>query len=424
MFFQPHTLGRLHFHGAGLHFPGTSPSPAVAFDRACLRGLSRVLAGVPVRLVLWDGTTLLVRPTTPLAELVILDRATLWRLLWNPDVWFSEAYCDGRVAIHGDLVGLLTAIARTLNRGPSTRTRLPRRRGGAVEARAIRNARSHYDVGNQFFGNWLDEQLVYTCAYFPAPDLSLDDAQRAKFEYVARKLALRPGDRVFEAGCGWGAFALYLARHHGVSVKAWNVSREQIQWARQRARDSGLADRVEFLEGDYREIHGQCDAFVAIGMLEHVGAPHYAALRAVLDRTLDPARGRGLLHFIGRNTPLPMSRWITRRIFPGSYIPSLSEVLEGVLESRVFSVVDVENLRLHYALTLQHWLDRYERIAGEVASQQGEAVARMWRIYLAQAQAGFLAGSLQLFQVTFARSEGTCMPWTRAGLYGPMDLRP
>lgn len=415
---RPHVIELLPSLGPRLTRARTWVRTATSTDQICLSILARVLAGVPVRFVLWNGMwTLAARDTPPIADIRIADRPTLLRLVWDPDLWFGEAYCTGSVEIDGDLVGLLTAIAQRVNHGPAVRTRVPRRRGGAVAARAVRNARFHYDVGNDFFARWLDERLVYTCAYFPTPDMSLDEAQQAKLEYVARKLALTPGERVFEAGCGWGALALHLAKHHGVQVTAWNVSREQLDWARARAEEEGLCGRVSFVEGDYRTISGCCDVFVSVGMLEHVGVPQYASLRALLDRCVHPDHGRGLLHFIGRNTPTPMSRWMTRRIFPGSYIPSLGEVLEGVLESPAFSVTDVENLRLHYALTLEHWLRRYQHAFDEVVRSQGPFAARMWRMYLAQAQAGFRAGSLQLFQVTFARSAANGQPWTRSRLY-------
>jgi cyclopropane-fatty-acyl-phospholipid synthase len=390
-------------------------------DSRCLDLLARGLAGVPVRLALWNGTARAAAEAAPLATIQIRDRPTLWRLLWNPDMGFGEAYATGRLLVEGDLVGVLTEISIAAAQSPPTWFRRLRGRGGAAIARATTNVRHHYDLGNDFYRRWLDGDLVYTCAYFAAPELSLEDAQRAKLELVARKLALQRGDRVIEAGCGWGALALYLARTRGVSVRAWNVSREQIEWARERARAEGLARQVEFIEGDYRTIEGSCDAFVSVGMLEHVGAAHYETLGEVIDRTLDRTHGRGLLHFIGRNAPAPMSQWITRRIFPGAYIPSLREVLSGVVEPRGWSVVDVENLRRHYALTLAHWLERFEGAAADISRERGETFTRMWRLYLAEAQAGFRAGNLQLFQVTFARHRDDGLPWTRAALYEPME---
>ena len=211
------------------------------------------------------------------------------------------------------------------------------------------NVHHHYDLGNSFYQQWLDQELVYTCAYFERPEMSLDEAQRAKLDLVCRKLQLRPGDTVVEAGCGWGALALFMARHYGVRVKAFNVSTEQLAFARDRAAREGLTDRVEFIDDDYRNVRGTYDVFVSIGMLEHVGLAHLHTLADVLGRTLRRDGGRGLLHFIGRDTPCPLNPWIRRRIFPGAYTPTLAEVTRRVLEPAGMSVVDVENLRLHYA---------------------------------------------------------------------------
>jgi len=401
------------------HDAGAAPaaSRATWVDRWCLAALERAVAGVPVRLVLWDGTALTGPPAAPVATVRIHDRRALLALLWDADVGFGEGYTEGRLSVEGDLVGLLTELSRRLPAVSSpSAARRERRTGGRV-ARARRNVHHHYDLGNDFFRLWLDDDMVYTCAYFASPDATLEQAQQAKLDYVARKLELRPGERVFEAGCGWGALALHLARHYGVTVRAWNLSGQQIHWARERARREGLADRVEFVEDDYRRISGTCDAFVSVGMLEHVGRRYYAALGEVIDRTLDRAHGRGLLHFIGRNAPARRSGWIDRHIFPGYYLPSLREALEGVLEPRGFSVVDVENLRPHYARTLACWLERFERAAAVVTGQFGERFTRTWRLYLAGAQAGFASGQLQLFQVTFARTQLDGLRWTRDALY-------
>jgi cyclopropane-fatty-acyl-phospholipid synthase len=220
---------------------------------------------------------------------------------------------------------------------------------------------------------------------------------------------------VLEAGCGWGALALHLARRHGVRVRACNVSVEQIAWARERARREGLEQRVEFVEDDYRNLAGRYDAFVSIGMLEHVGRDHYDDLCRVIDRTLTP-EGRGLLHSIGRNRPSEFGPFVARRIFPGAYPPTLREMV-GLLEPADLSVLDVENLRLHYARTLEHWLARFEVHRDSVAARFGERFVRMWRLYLAGSIAGFRTGTLQLFQVLFARGHSNAIPWTREDLY-------
>jgi len=220
-------------------------------------------------------------------------------------------------------------------------------------------------------------------------------------------------------------------------VRAFNISREQIAYARARAQAEGLADRVEFIEDDYRNIgrdvergvrrdvwrgngHGdedRCDAFVSVGMLEHVGRAYFPALARVIDRVLAPERGRGLLHFIGRNAPQPLHPWIEQRIFPGAYPPTLAETADGVLRPAGLTILDVENLRLHYARTLDHWLARYEQAVDRVVDMFDEPFSRAWRVYLAGSTASFTTGCLQLFQVTFARERDNDVPWTREHLY-------
>ncbi len=249
------------------------------------------------------------------------------------------------------------------------------------------------------------------------PDATLEDAQLAKLDYVCRKVRLHPGDRVIEAGCGWGALAIHMAKHYGVSVRAFNISGPQLEYARGRAAREGVADRVSFVDADYRAIDEACDVFVSVGMLEHVGRTHYSELGTLLDRVLDRDHGRGLLHFIGRNRPVEFNPWITRHIFPGAHAPTLGEALPEVLEPGNFSVLDVENLRRHYALTLRHWRARYQAREDEVAREFGEYFMRTWRLYLAGAEAGFTSGDLQLFQVVFDRHADDTAPWTRRALY-------
>jgi cyclopropane-fatty-acyl-phospholipid synthase len=234
-------------------------------------------------------------------------------------------------------------------------------------------------------------------------------------DHICRKLRLQPGETVVEAGCGWGALALHMARNYGVRVKAFNISREQILYATRRAEQSGLSDQVEFIEDDYRNIRGKFDVFVSVGMLEHVGAANYAGFGKVIHRAIGDS-GRGLLHFIGRNQQGDFSRWIRKRIFPGAYAPTLREVMD-VLEPQNYSVLDVENLRMHYAKTLEHWLARFENARDQVVSAYDSWFERAWRLYLAGSIAGFRTGTLQLFQITFAGCKRGPISWTRAPLY-------
>jgi cyclopropane-fatty-acyl-phospholipid synthase len=410
--------------------PGTTratpPPPAPradaerrGFGAKVARRLLQGLGDPPITLSLPGGIDVHTGPTPAVARIVFHDLATLLSVVApDGDLHFGDAYADGRLEVEGDLVALCEAVFRAPSEGPSARLaswwRRLRRRSNSLRG-SRRNVHAHYDLGNDFYALWLDREMVYTCAYFPTPDASLEAAQTAKMEHVARKLRLRPGERVIEAGCGWGALALHLARHHGVSVRAFNVSHEQIVWARERAAREGLADRVEFVEDDYRNVAGGCDAFVSVGMLEHVGPEHYGDLARAIHRTLG-RDGRGLLHSIGRNQPTEFSAFIERRIFPGAYAPTLAEMV-ALLEPIDASVLDVENLRLHYARTLEHWLERFEAQGDVVAARFDERFRRTWRLYLASAIGGFRAGTLQLFQVVFARGRTNAIPWTRADLY-------
>jgi cyclopropane-fatty-acyl-phospholipid synthase len=387
-----------------------APVASTWIDRWVLERIQRTVRTVPIRFVLWDGVDLTPTAGPPVATIVIRNRRALFSWVWDPDLNFGEAYMSGAVEIRGDLEKLLEGIYRAL---PEAKRRpwWLWQESNDVQA-AKENVHHHYDIGNDFYRLWLDREMVYTCAYFPTPDATLEEAQIAKMDLVCRKLRLEPGERVVEAGCGWGSLALFMASRYGVRVKAFNISREQIAYARRRAKEQGLHDRVEFVEDDYRNVSGEYDVFVSVGMLEHVGLPDYSTFGRVIDRVLPP-NGRGLLHFIGRDRPAPLNAWIRKRIFPGAYPPTLREVFEHIFEPQAFSVRDVENLRLHYAKTLEHWLSRFEDSVRETTAMFDESFTRAWRLYLAGSQAAFATGSMQLFQVVFARGTSNAVPWTR-----------
>ena len=395
-----------------------SPARVTRLDR-WLAGLVQRTAGhAGVRVELWDGTWRKDAPQQPVGDLVIRNRRTLFGLALQPDLWFGEAYMAGTLNIRGPLLRVVEALSRASLCDPSLRQRIATvlMRGNTLHG-SRQNVHHHYDLGNEFYQLWLDRELVYTCAYFPDPDAPLDEAQRAKLDLVCRKLRLRPGESVIEAGCGWGALAIHMARHYGVRVKAFNVSREQLTYARDRAAREGLASRVEFIDDDYRNVSGRFDAFVSVGMLEHVGRRNFATLGEVLRRTVRRDGGRGLLHFIGRDVPRPVNAWIRRRIFPGGYTPTLAEVTAHVLSPAGMSVIDVENLRLHYARTLAFWSTRFEAAKERVRSTYGDEFQRAWELYLAGSQAAFSTGWLQLFQVVFTPRESDPPSWTRSDPY-------
>jgi cyclopropane-fatty-acyl-phospholipid synthase len=401
----------------------SSPGWLPRLENKLLHWLLVAVGNPPLGVRLWNEPALTTPDSVKLPRVEIRDRGTLWKLAIDPLFQFGEAYADGRLEVDGDFTELLMTVFRCwydqVGRRPVV-TRLveachlPHRNtlGGSRD-----NVHHHYDLGNDFYRLWLDREMSYTCAYFARPTCTLEEAQIAKMHHVCRKLRLRNGETVVEAGCGWGALALFMARHYGISVKACNISREQIAYARGRAAQEGLAGRVEFIQDDWRNLRGRYDAFVSIGMLEHVGLDNYWLLGKTIRRCLSPG-GRGLIHTIGQTQRRPMNPWIERRIFPGAYPPTLAQIME-VLAPQNFAVLDVENLRPHYAETLRHWRDRFESRRETVRTMFDERFVRMWRLYLCGSLAAFATGGLQLFQVLFADPANDRLPWTRADMYEP-----
>ena len=388
------------------------------YERYLLRRVLDAMGSPRFAVALWDGFKVSPKDAAPVATVNVHSRSALNQLLRQGDMGFGDAFSNGGISVEGDLVAMLvaaftvpepTGIAAVVK---SLQQRKPRAntKDGSRE-----NIHHHYDIGNDFYRLWLDKEMQYTCAYFPEDELTIEAAQQAKMDHVCRKLQLRPGDRVAEAGCGWGGLARHMALNYGAKVSSWNVSAEQVQYATDRAKAEGYDDRVTYVLDDYRNITGEYDAFVSVGMLEHVGLDNYTELGSVVDRCLTQ-NGRALVHTIGRNRPRLMNAWIEKRIFPGAYPPTLKEMME-IFEPNRFSVLDVENLRLHYAKTLAHWLARYDASDEQVQREFGEDFARAWRLYLAGSQAAFLAGGLQLFQVVFTRERNNELAATRRHLY-------
>lgn len=398
------------------------------FDRWLACAFLHAIGDPPLRVILWDGKDISPSSAIHTVGMVIRDRSALWRLLTNPLLHFGDDYCAGRIEIQGGLAPFIETVYRAMARTPRFRSRpdsLAYRRNqpnlnSLTESR--QNIHHHYDIGNDFYRLWLDREMLYTCAYFPTPDVSLEDAQIAKMDLVCRKLRLRPGQSVVEAGCGWGALARHMAGRYGFRVRAYNISHEQIAYACERARAEGLERQVEYVEDDYRSIDGTYDVFVSVGMLEHVGPDHYRELGSVIDRCLAEG-GLGLIHSIGQNSAKPMSPWFLKRIFPGGYPPTLREMM-ALFEPWEFSVLDVENLRLHYAKTCEEWLARFEQNRERVREMFDERFIRAWRLYLSGCIANFSIGSLQLFQVLFSRPGNNLVPWTRSHLTTPTMENP
>ncbi len=393
-----------------------------AAERWLAKKLLAALGHPSIAIVFWNGEEVYTATGRPVARAILRDSAALYKLLTNPALHFGDLYSTGLIEVEGNLVEFLeTAYCAYDNPERMKLLRkiqdnfLNRPRANTL-ADSRNNIHHHYDLGNDFYELWLDrEAMQYTCAYFPGATMTIEQAQRAKLDHVCKKLRLKPGDRVVEAGCGWGGLARHMAKYYGATVKAYNISHQQVLYAREKAKEQGLADCVEYVEDDYRNIKGEYDVFVSVGMLEHVGPDNYPELSDVIDRALTP-NGRGLIHSIGRNRPARMNAWIEKRIFPGGYPPTLGEMMP-IFETNNFSVQDVENLRLHYAKTLEHWLARFDQNVEKIEQMYDSNFVRAWRLYLCGSIAAFTTGSLQLFQVAFARGTDNDLPWSREHLY-------
>ncbi len=357
--------------------------------------------------------------TGPKVAVTIADSITLARIIAKPSLGVGEAYMDGRLTldqgtIH-DLVDLTLKNAGARPQGPRPGpmkrwwTKMARENNERHSAR--RNVAHHYDLSVDLYRTFLDEDLQYSCAFFERPDMSLDEAQAAKKRHIAAKLALGESQKVLDIGCGWGGLALSLATWSGASVEGVTLSTEQLATARARAEAMGLASRASFSLTDYRDITGAYDRIVSVGMFEHVGRPNYQAFFDSIARLLKDD-GVALIHSIGRaEGPSTTDAFTAKYIFPGGYIPALSEVLPAVERAGLW-VTDIEILRLHYAETLRRWYDRFQLRRAEIATLYDERFCRMWEYYLTGAEMGFRYGSHMNFQLQLAKRKDA-LPITR-----------
>lgn len=393
---------------------GSTPN---ALDRWVLSKLTGTISEQKLRILLWDQPAPKTISDVPVVR--FSDRGALYQVVRYPELHFGDLYSAGRIQVFGDLLEVLDAAFRYIAKHPTTAKwvgRFQRLAAAPSLADSRRNIHHHYDIGNEFYRLWLDrDALQYTCAYYPQPDMTIEQAQAAKMHHVCRKLQLQAGNTVAEAGGGWGGFALFMAENYGVRVRSFNISKEQIAHSREWAKQRGLDHLVEFVEDDFRNIAGRYDAFVSVGMLEHVGAGNYRGMGGLIRRVLND-NGRGLIHTIGRDSAERLNPWIDKRIFPGAYPPTLREMM-NIFEPNGLSVLDVENIRLHYAKTCKAWLDRYEENIAPVEEMFDPPFVRAWRLYLAGSVMAFLHGKLQLFQVAFTRSGMNQIPDSRAHIY-------
>jgi cyclopropane-fatty-acyl-phospholipid synthase len=384
------------------------------FDRSIRSGRLEIIDADGDRHIFGDGggSPIRVRITSRKAER---------GLFLNPELKLGEAFTDGELIVEEGAI--YDFIALILNNVKTTHPTWAALAFGAARyltrrlrqintpLRARHNVSRHYDLDGRMYSRFLDEDLQYSCAYFEDDSMSLDEAQLAKKRHIAAKLLLEPGQKVLDIGSGWGGLALYLAEHFDVDVTGISLSEEQVKVSNSRAEERGLASRVRFRLEDYRKVQGPFDRIVSVGMFEHVGVVHYRKFFEVC-RDLLSADGVMLLHSISRfDRPTATNPWIQKYIFPGGYIPSMSEVVP-VIERVGLKLTDVEILRLHYAKTLRAWRERFLANREEIAAVTDERFCRMWEYYLSTAECGFRFVGLMNFQFQIARHQ-EAVPLTR-----------
>ena len=364
----------------------------------------------------------------PRVTLRLTDRAAAWWLVLRPELALGELYAHGRLVVEdGTLEDLLRVV---MGQGATARGQVAclaplwlHRVTGWLRARnplprAAQNAHHHYDLGNDFYRAWLDPEMQYSCAFFAAPDDDIAKAQRQKMDRIAAKLRLGPEHHVLDIGCGWGGLAMRLAARHGCRVTGLTLAREQAALARERVVAAGLDDRVEIRLEDYRRIDGPFDRIVSVGMFEHVGPPDYGAYFDAVARLLAPD-GVALIHSIGRaHGPMPTNPWLAKHIFPGGYIPALSEVMPAVEQARLWTT-DLEILRLHYARTLEAWRERFAAVADRIADAR---LQRLWLFYLTSSALFFRQQDGMVFQLQLTRDRAA-VPVVRDYLLQPPSER-
>ncbi len=431
--------------------------PRSHFDAARVgRVVERVFRGYTGSLGvrLWDGIVISLGRNNPVAIVVVHTAKLLRELAWRPDpLRLADAYFYGEIDVEGDLYALLKQRAHLQSLTLSMRDRLSLFSAALSTGSSLAPVRQdntsvrwsqslpspvsrkhskahnreaiafHYDVSNAFYRLWLDEQMVYSCAYFNDPNESLDQAQRNKLDHICRKLRLKAGERLLDIGCGWGALICWAAQHYDVRAHGITLSRQQYEYTQTKIRDLGLEKQVSVELRDYRDLPEDAafDKVSSIGMFEHVGLKNLPAYFRAVGRVLRPG-GLFLNHGItdneeGRHNTVGME-FIKRYVFPDGELDSVSNV-QRVMERTGFEICDVEALRPHYALTLRHWVNRLEAQRKEALAHVSEATYRVWRLYMAGSAAQFERGVIGVYQILAAnRQDGLVgLPLTRRDLH-------
>ena len=367
----------------------------------------------------WDGTTVTYGPGKPYNHITVKTAAAGRAILKNMSLGFNEGYMDGTINVTGDLRNIVRLLAENrsvfIKLGAAQLLRPNSRNSRHRQAHQIQH---HYDLGNDFYKLWLDRSMTYSCAYFHKPRDSLDTAQRQKVEYILRKLQLSPGQSLLDIGSGWGNLLITAAKQYGIQGLGITLSKEQLRHSQVAAKRAGVADKVRFELTNYQDLatsSQEFDRIVSVGMFEHVGKGNHKAYYKAVQQLLKP-QGLSVLHTITQEREHKVDPWIDKYIFPGGYLPSVREIVRA-MPRYDFKLMDYENLRMHYAMTLDHWLERFERNRKQVVAMYDERFYRMWRLYLSHCSSDFRYWNISLSQYVFTKGLNNDLPLTRKHLY-------
>lgn len=395
-----------------------------------LQKLSKACPQTPFAAEFWNGKIINYGNGPEKFKIIIRRENSIKKILSGGTLAFGEEYSSGAIDIVGDLQEMAALYDRwaklsgSLSLGTKARIIWNLVTSRHTMAGAKKNARRHYDIGNDFYSLWLDPTMTYSCAYFKNEADGLETAQNNKHGHICRKLQLKAGETLVDIGCGWGQMMFYAAKNYGAKCVGYTLAKEQYNYVQSKIKEEGLAGLVEVRLEDYRKAKGNFDKFVSVGMFEHVGKRYQGAFFKIVKKILKP-EGIGLLHTIGSRAGAATDPWIERYIFPGGYIPSLS-MITGNMGKNDLIFYDIEDLRMHYAITLDRWIKNFEdnavqiekKLAAQMRDQNRAArFMRMWRLYLNASAVSFKTAGNRLYQIAFTNGASNRLPLTRSYLY-------
>ncbi len=387
-------------------------------DKIFYKTLFKNLFSDTFELKLWDGSSEIYGEGNPEFRIIFNEPIPKADIIKDPSLTFGEAYMTKKIDIEGSIQKVIESLYNNRESFLSNSDKyanLLRMATNSIK-NSKKNIEFHYDIGNDFYKLWLDDTMTYSCGYFRSESDSLTQAQNNKVEHILKKLNLKEGETLLDIGCGWGELIISAAKKYKVKAMGITLSSEQLAKVKERIKSEGLEDLLEVELVDYRELKNRTfDKIVSVGMLEHVGQDHLAEYFSNVNNLLND-KGVSLLHCITSTEVGGNNTWIDKYIFPGGYVPAVRELINYMSDEK-FTLIDAENLRLHYGRTLEHWARNFENALPEIRKTKDETFIRMWRLYLNACAASFNSGNISIHQFLFNKGVNNDLPWTREYMY-------